>query len=302
MEAELELISPAKLNLFLHITGRRPDGYHELQTYFQLLDYGDTMRFRRTADATLTLMPSLPGLPDDSNLILRAARLLQDRCKITQGAHIDIEKRIPMGAGLGGGSSNAAATLLALNHLWQTGLNEPELLKLGLSLGADVPVFIKGQSAFAEGVGERLTSMNFKQLWFVVLKPECFVSTAQIFSDERLTRNTPAMRIAPASEGSPDSSGSQNAIYDWLSDSYRNDCEVCVSRLHPQIRDTLDWLRQHSQNGHARLTGTGACCFAWTESPDEAQELLNKASFRFNGFIAKGVHLSPAHQRLNEAR
>lgn len=302
MEAQLVLISPAKLNLFLHITGRRPDGYHELQTYFQLLDFGDTMRFRSIRESSLTLTPSLPDVPHDNNLIVRAARLLQQHTKTTHGAHIDIEKHIPMGAGLGGGSSNAATTLLALNHLWQTGLNETELLQLGLTLGADVPVFIKGHSAFAEGVGERLTSMNFKHFWFVVLKPDCSVSTAQIFSDQRLTRNTPAMRIAPASEGQPNSPDVQNPIHDWLSDQYRNDCEICVSGLYPQIRETLDWLHQNAKNGQARLTGTGACCFSWTESLEEAQELLNKADSRFNGFIAKGVDLSPAHQRLHEAR
>jgi 4-diphosphocytidyl-2-C-methyl-D-erythritol kinase len=296
MDTELSLIAPAKLNLFLHINGRRSDGYHELQTYFQLLDWGDRMRFTHLDRPGIELGTPLPGVPEDDNLIIRAARSLQGQGSSRQGVRIDIDKRIPMGGGLGGGSSNAATTLLALNQLWQCHLDVIELARIGRSLGADVPVFVHAHSAFAEGVGEKLTSMFFKQFWYLVLEPDCHVSTAEIFSDPRLTRNTQKITIAPASRGRP-----ADSDHDWLSGRFRNDCESLVRTRYPQIDEALIWLGRHSRHGQARLTGTGACCFTWTDTEQEAQQLLDLAGSRFRGFIAKGVHLSPAQQRLNEA-
>ncbi|TNE75156.1 MAG: 4-(cytidine 5'-diphospho)-2-C-methyl-D-erythritol kinase, partial [Gammaproteobacteria bacterium] len=242
----LTLPSPAKLNLFLHIVGRRPDGFHELQTLFQFLDYGDDITFTPARDKSgAWLEDSLPGVEDDDNLIIKAARAIENRTTSpAPGVSIRINKRLPMGGGLGGGSSNAATTLLALNHIWKTGLNTDELADIGLTLGADVPVFVRGHSAFGEGVGEQLTPANPPEDWFVVLKPDCEINTGKIFSEEGLTRNTPRITIAPAFEGD--------------ASRYRNDCEDVVRRLYPEVNQSLEWL---SQFGPARLTGTGACIF-----------------------------------------
>lgn len=281
----LELPAPAKLNLFLHITGRRQDGYHELQTAFQMLDYGDTLRFERTSDEQLSILPLMPGLPQEENLIFKAASLLAQYNTKKFGARIYLDKKLPMGGGVGGGSSDAATTLLALNFLWGCNLSKSTLGELGLQLGADVPVFINGKTAFAEGVGEQLFDLQTESKWYVVLAPNVHVSTAQIFSNELLTRDTPKMKIAPALEG--------QAL-----DKLRNDCEPLVAKLYPEIQETLDWLNLY---GNARLTGTGACCFCTLSSEAEARQVLNEANPKFKGFIAKGVQLSPAIQRLSEA-
>ena len=292
MDNSLSLISPAKLNLFLHITGRRrPDqefsGYHELQTVFQLLDRGDNMMFTATKkNSNITISPDIKDIKPEDNLVYKAAKLLQQKSKTTQGALIHLEKNLPMGGGVGGGSSNAATTLLALNHLWQTDINEHELAQLGAQLGADVPVFIYGKTAWAEGIGECITPIEIKQDWYLILTPDCHVSTAEIFSHEGLTRDTPKQRIAPALEGHIDKH-------------FKNDFEELVTKIYPQIREALNWL---SKYGHARLTGTGACCFCRFDSESTAQQVLNEAQSKFKGFIAKGVNLSPANQKLNEAK
>lgn len=281
----LTLPAPAKLNLFLHINGRRADGYHELQTAFQMLDFGDTLFFRRSNDGRISVQPDIPDLPLEQNLIYKAAQLLAPFNKQGFGAEITLEKNLPMGGGVGGGSSDAASTLLGLNFLWQCNLSLSKLCELGLQLGADVPVFINGKTAFAEGVGEQLSDLKTPPYWYVVLMPTAHVSTAQIFSNEVLTRDTPKMKIAPALEG--------QAL-----DKLRNDCEPLVAQLYPEVKDTLNWL---SQYGSARLTGTGACCFCALPTETEARQVLNEANPKFKGFIAKGVPLSPAIQRLREA-
>ena len=285
MVDQLTLLAPAKLNLFLHITGRRANGYHELQTVFQILDVGDTLEFTRTDSGDIRLTPEFVDLDIEDNLIFKAAKLLEPYREKNAGVDIVIDKKLPMGGGLGGGSSNAATTLLALNTLWKCKLSNKELAALGLSLGADVPVFVHGFTAFAEGIGEQLTPVQTPENWYVVLCPETHVSTAQIFSNEVLTRDTPKMKIAPALEG--------QAL-----DSFHNDCEPLVAQLYPDVQESIHWLSKH---GPAKLTGTGACCFCRLESETKARQVLNSASSKFKGFIAKGVQLSPALKRLNEA-
>ncbi|KEF31145.1 4-diphosphocytidyl-2-C-methyl-D-erythritol kinase [Marinobacter nitratireducens] len=281
----LTLPSPAKLNLFLHIVGRRPDGFHELQTLFQFLDYGDDITFTPARDKSgAWLEDSLPGVEDEDNLIIKAARAIENRTTSpTPGISIRINKRLPMGGGLGGGSSNAATTLLALNHIWKTGLNTDELADIGLTLGADVPVFVRGHSAFGEGVGEQLTPANPPEDWFVVLKPDCEINTGKIFSEEGLTRNTPRITIAPAFEGD--------------ASRYRNDCEDVVRRLYPEVNQSLEWL---SQFGPARLTGTGACIFGRFPTESAARIIWESKPSGITGFVAKGVNISPLHQKLTE--
>lgn len=278
------LPSPAKLNLFLHINGRRSDGYHELQTLFQFLDYGDDLHFSRRDDKQIVLSDPLPDVPDSDNLIIRAARLLQSVSQDpVAGATITLTKRLPMGGGLGGGSSNAATTLVGLNRLWQLKCSTDELAQLGLQLGADVPVFVRGYAAFGEGIGEKLTPAQPPEDWFVVLKPACNINTGLIFSQQGLTRDTPRIKIAPAFEG--DVSG------------YRNDCEDVVRRLYPEVSQSLDWL---SQFGPARLTGTGACIFGRFPTESKAQKVWASKPSGINGFVAKGVNTSPLYQKLTE--
>lgn len=280
----LTLPSPAKLNLFLHIIGRRDDGYHDLQTLFQFLDYGDEISLRLRDDHELHLTPSLPGVPDDSNLILRAARLLAEHAgRPLPGVDLSLSKRLPMGGGLGGGSSNAATTLLGLNHLWQLDCSIDQLADLGLRLGADVPVFVRGHAAWGEGVGERLTPAHPPEDWYLVLKPPCDINTGLIFSQQGLTRNTPGIKIAPAFEGD--------------ASRYRNDCEDVVCKLYPEVRESLEWLAQF---GPARLTGTGACIFGRFPTESKAQKVWASKPSGIDGFVARGVNLSPLHQKLTE--
>jgi 4-diphosphocytidyl-2-C-methyl-D-erythritol kinase len=275
----LTLISPAKLNLFLHVTGRRADGYHTLQTLFQLLDYGDTLHF---ADSpTLTLTPQLAGVAPEDNLIIRAARLLQRATGCSKGAAITLEKRLPLGGGIGGGSSNAATTLLALNTLWDLRLSLAELAELGLQLGADVPVFVRGRSAWAEGVGEHLESIDLVACNYLILVPPCQVSTAVIFSQQALTRNSSAITIAA-----------------FLREGGRNDCEAVVRQLYPEVAFALDWL---SNFAPARMTGTGACVFARFAERGAANAVLQQLPAGYSGFVAQGVNLSPVHRTLGLA-
>jgi len=306
MDSSLNLTSPAKLNLFLHINGRRGpndehSGYHELQTVFQILDRGDEMFFTQANEPEITITPELDGLKVEDNLIYRAAILLKEAALLfgaqptsTFGARIHIDKYLPMGGGVGGGSSNAATTLIALNHIWQLDFSEDQLAKLGAKLGADVPVFVRGHSAWAEGIGDELSPIELPENWYLILTPKCHISTIEIFSHERLTRDTPKQRIAPALEGQAQTNSN---IY--CDGNYHNDCEALVSELNPEIREALNWLNQY---GEGRLTGTGACCFSRFDTEAEAKQVLNEAQSKFKGFIAKGVNLSPAIQRLNEAK
>lgn len=273
--ARLTLKSPAKLNLFLHITGRRPDGYHELQTLFQLLDLCDTLEFTVTATpGLLSFHCTDPLMPLQNNLVLRAARLLREHCRLPQAsAAITLHKQIPSGAGLGGGSSNAAITLLGLNRLWKTGLDKRQLCALGLQLGADVPLFITGRSALATGIGEQLRAVDLAPTVYLVIWPGISVSTAEIFSRPELTRNTPAIRIA-----------------DFLAGGGRNDCEPVVRQLYPPVNEALEWLGRF---GPARMTGTGSCVFAPFKTRREAAAALKELPANFRGYIARGCNRLP---------
>ena len=270
MSSTLSVLSPAKLNLFLHITGRRKNGYHELQTVFQLLDWGDGLTFTPNDSAAITLESNPTDIPLEDNLIIRAARLLQ---RGDLGAHITVDKRIPTGAGLGGGSSNAASTLLALNHLWDLQLTREQLQTIGAGLGADVPVFVGARSAWAEGVGEILTPVELAQRWYLILVPDCHVSTAQIFSHRQLTRNTIPIKMATFFEGES-----------------RNDCQQLVRRLYPQVDKALKMLDNF---GEARLTGTGACAFISFENATEAESVRNELPGEWTSILAKGVNSLP---------
>ena len=272
----LSVAAPAKLNLFLHITGRRPDGYHELQTLFQLLDFGDTLHFEATDDGELVLDGPDLGIAAADNLILRAARLLQ--ADPADGARIRLEKRIPAGGGLGGGSSDAASTLLALNHLWQLGHSNEALQLMGRELGADVPVFVAGHSAWAEGIGERLTPVDLPERWYLVISPDCHVATGEIFSRPELTRNTPPITIAAFFTGDS-----------------RNDCQPVVRDLYPEVDNALIWLEK---TGDARLTGTGACVFASFHSRAQAEAVQQQMPAGWGGFVARGVNRSPVLEQL----
>ena len=268
-------LAPAKLNLFLHITGRREDGYHELQTLFQLLDFGDQMSFEASDDGILSLhLNSSAELstdtPLDNNLVTRAAQLLRHEAgNPLLGASISLEKRLPSGAGLGGGSSNAATCLLALNRLWETNLSTDTLCEIGVKLGADVPVFIRGKSAWAEGIGERLSPVELGDSWYLVVSPKCSVSTAAIFCHEHLTRNSQAIKMA-----------------DFLAGSARNDCESVTRKLHPEVDQAFEILAQFAD---FRMTGTGSSLFARFETETEARKVRDALPDNLPGFVARGI-------------
>ncbi len=265
--------APAKLNLFLHITGRRADGYHLLQTVFRFIDYGDALHFTLRSDGQIVLTQTLPGVPVEQDLCYRAARLLQASTGTTQGVEIMLEKRLPLGGGLGGGSSDAATTLIALNRLWGTGLSRAELMALGLKLGADVPVFIFGDNAWAEGVGETLTPIALEPAWYVVLVPPVSVATAEVFSAPELTRNTLPVTIPAFSAGQ-----------------IHNDLEPVVTGRYPSVARHLEWLRQY---GVARMTGSGACVFAAFAAEQAAREVLADKPAWIEGFVARGLDHHP---------
>jgi 4-diphosphocytidyl-2-C-methyl-D-erythritol kinase len=280
--SETQWPAPAKLNLFLHVTGRRPDGYHELQTLFQLIDLCDTVAIRVGDDGRIERPSGPVGVDPDSDLTVRAAKALQGATGCRMGASIRITKRIPMGGGLGGGSSDAATVLLALNHLWQCGLSVDELAGLGLPLGADVPVFVRGSSAWAEGVGERLEPVELPERWYVVIHPGVAVPTKDVFQSPELTRNTPVITIR-AFFGPGGLAGS------------RNDCEPVARALYPEVADALSWLEKFAP---ARLTGTGSCIFAAFGSAIEAERVAARAPDRWRAFVARGLNVSPVHGRL----
>ncbi|MFZ1181377.1 MAG: 4-(cytidine 5'-diphospho)-2-C-methyl-D-erythritol kinase [Herbaspirillum sp.] len=272
--------APAKLNLFLHVTGRRDDGYHLLQTVFQLLDRNDTLDFSIHDNAQIRRTNDIPGIAADSDLVVRAARLLQTAGKTRLGADITVHKRLPVGGGLGGGSSDAATTLLVLNHLWQTGLTRAQLMALGLQLGADVPFFLFGSNAFAEGIGEKLIALKTADRWFVVLEPGVSVPTATIFSSPELTRNTKIVRMTDFLEA-----------YDFLgSDFGKNDLEVVAARKFPPVAEASEWLRTF---GNARMTGSGACVFCSFEHEYQADEVLKQLPSRWTGWKARAMQEHP---------
>ena len=276
--------SPAKLNLFLYITGQRTDGYHSLQTLFQFLDYGDTIDIALRGDGEIRLLTPVEGVAHEDNLIVRAARLLMkvasesNRLPNGSGADISIDKRLPMGGGLGGGSSNASTVLVALNHLWQCGLSIDELAALGLTLGADVPVFVRGHAAFAEGVGEILTPVEPEEKWYLVAHPGVSIPTPMIFNDPDLPRNTP-----------------KRSIKTLLKCEFGNDCEVIARKRFREVDAALSWLLEYAPS---RLTGTGACVFAEFDTESRARQVLEQAPEWLKGFVAKGVNLSPLHRAL----
>lgn len=265
--------APAKLNLFLHITGRRADGYHLLQSVFQFLDYSDELSFAPRRDGRVRRVNVLAGVAEADDLTLRAARILQQFSGTTQGADIRIHKRLPMGGGLGGGSSDAATALVALNRLWGLGLSVDRLAGLALELGADVPVFVRGQAAWAEGVGERLTPIDLPEPWFVVIIPPCHVPTAEIFAAPELTRDAQSIKI-PA----------------FLDGQGSNVCEVVVRKRYPEVDKALNWLAQYSQS---RMSGTGSCVFAPFADEAYARRVLQQLPDAWRGFVAKGMNRSP---------
>jgi 4-diphosphocytidyl-2-C-methyl-D-erythritol kinase len=270
--------APAKLNRFLHIVGRRGDGYHLLQTLFQFLDYGDELTFELRADARIERCGDIPGVAADADLSVRAARLLQTTCGIASGVTIHIDKRLPLGGGLGGGSSDAATALVALNHYWRTGLTLQELAELGLRLGADVPVFVHGRTAWAEGIGEKLTPVELGETWFVVLAPPCQVATSAIFGDPKLTRDSEPITIS-----------------DFIAGRTGNDCAAVVYRRYPAIAAAAAWLSDFAE---ARLTGTGACVFAAFPERLAAQQVIARLPAELSGFVARGLDHSPLRTRL----
>ncbi|PCJ14447.1 MAG: 4-(cytidine 5'-diphospho)-2-C-methyl-D-erythritol kinase [Gammaproteobacteria bacterium] len=276
----LHLPSPAKLNLFLHVLGRRNDGYHNLQTLFQFLDYSDEMVFTATDQPDISLTTVFPGLASQDNLIYKAAVALQQHTDCQQGAVISIEKKLPMGGGLGGGSSNAATTLLGLNKLWKTHCSIEELSKIGVILGADVPVFIQGQSAWAEGIGEQLKPVKVPEPWFLVLTPNCHVDTGEIFRNKHLTRDTSPIRIAA-----------------FLTKGGKNDLQDVVCNRYPEVRRALNLLGKF---GDAKMTGSGSCVFCSFNSETEAQNVYHQIQHEFNGFIAKGHNFSITHRALEK--
>ncbi len=270
--------APAKINLFLHIVGRREDGYHLLQTVFQFLDYGDRLWFDLREDGQICRLTEVAGVPESEDLVVRAARSLQQAASSSLGVAIRIEKNLPMGGGLGGGSSDAATVLVALNQLWGLGLSIDQLAELGLALGADVPVFVRGYAAWAEGIGEKLTPIELPAPWFLVIHPQCHVVTAELFSDSELTRDVQSIKMSA-----------------FLAGHVTNVFEPVVRKRHQQVDKALNWL---SKFGIAKMSGSGACVFAAFANKKEAQAVLQELPDEWQGFVAKGMNRSPLVDRL----
>lgn len=272
--------APGKLNLFLHVLGRRDDGMHELQTVFRLIDRQDRVGIRVRAEGEIRCDPPLPGVEPEDDLCVRAARLLKTATGTALGAELYVEKNLPLGGGLGGGSSDAATVLLVLNRFWHTGLSRAALMQLGIRLGADVPLFVFGQNALGEGLGERLTALPLPSAWYLVLVPPVNVATASIFCDNALTRNTKALKIPPFFRGLG-----------------KNDLEAVAVPRHPEIGTHLEWLRMHGCE--ARMTGSGGCVFAEFESGAEARALLAELPGSMQGFVTRGLEHHPLHDWAN---
>lgn len=271
--------APGKLNLFLHITGQRADGYHTLQTIFQFIELSDYLRITTNETGKISTCHQYDDILPHADLTLRAARLLQSKTDCQQGAEIELIKNLPVGAGIGGGSSDAATVLLVLNHLWGTRLPNEALAGLGLQLGADVPVFVHGKACWAEGVGEHFKDVEIPQPIYLLIYPKVHVSTADIFAAEELTRNTPPIRIA-----------------DFLAGQAGNDCEAVVRKKAPQVDAAMNWLGQFSR---PRLTGTGACVFAEFASEHEAQKVAGQCTNDWQTFVTQGYNRSPLHRMLD---
>lgn len=274
--------SPAKLNLFLHINGRNANGYHELQSLFQILDVGDDLAFEVTQSPQIDLKTPIEGVPSANNLIVKAALLLQQHTRSQLGCNIWLKKRLPMGGGIGGGSSNAATVLVALNYLWNCQLDKEELSALGLQLGADVPIFVSGRTAFAEGVGEKIYPIDLQSQTYLVVFPNCHVSTADIFQAEELPRNTPKIQFEQYS----------------FEDTH-NDCEKVVCNRHPEVANILHRLLEYAPS---RMTGTGACLFAVFDDAEKAKKLMEKLPENYTSFVSKGVNLSPLQVKLESLK
>ena len=286
-------LAPAKINLFLHITGQRADGYHLLQTVFRLLDFYDTIQLKPTPDSAIKRVNDISGVPAEQDLCVRAAKLLQQYSQCTMGVEIMVEKRIPMGGGLGGGSSDAATVLMALNRLWQLNLSRAELLSLGLKLGADVPFFIYGTNAWAEGVGEQLQTISLKEAYYLVLTPNVHVSTAQIFANKQLTKNAIPKTMSDFSRAS--NSVVPNSANDNSNTEFTNHLEKVVCNDYPAVSACLTWLKQF---GDARMSGSGASVFLEVANEKIANEIWQQKpkellGFSVQGFVAKGLNQHP---------
>jgi 4-diphosphocytidyl-2-C-methyl-D-erythritol kinase len=281
-------LAPAKINLFLHIVGQRADGYHLLQTVFRLLDYYDTIYLKPTDSKQIKRANDVPGVPEDNDLCIRAARLLQQHTSCTRGVEIQVEKNIPMGGGLGGGSSDAATVLLALNRLWGLNLSRKELLDLGLKLGADVPFFIYGTNAWAEGVGEQLQAIDLRESYYVVLTPHVHVSTAQIFANKQLTKDSNPQIMSTFSRVAQTSTG--NSAGSNINPEFTNSLEKVVCSLYPEVANCLTWLKQY---GDARMSGSGASVFLEVADLEAANRICNMKPENIRGFVAKGLNQHP---------
>ncbi|MDP2153899.1 MAG: 4-(cytidine 5'-diphospho)-2-C-methyl-D-erythritol kinase [Methylotenera sp.] len=284
-------LAPAKINLFLHITGQRDDGYHLLQTVFRLLDYYDTIHLKTTNTSTIKRVNDVAGVPEANDLCVRAAQLLQRHTGCQLGAEILVDKKISMGGGLGGGSSDAATVLLALNQRWQLNLPREELLKLGLQLGADVPFFIYGSNAWAEGVGEQLQAISLHNAYYVVLTPNVHVSTAQIFSNNQLTKNAIPKKIAAFSEIAKLST--ENSALVNIHDGFTNQLEKVVCSIYPEVKACLGWLKQY---GDARMSGSGASVFLEVTDQETANSIYQQKPKEYFGFVAKGLNQHPFYK------
>ncbi|MBU2871191.1 4-(cytidine 5'-diphospho)-2-C-methyl-D-erythritol kinase [Colwellia sp. E2M01] len=273
-----EFPAPAKINLFLHIVGQREDGYHNLETLFQFINHSDTLTLTVTENSNINLLTPIAGVKNEDNLIVKAARLLKNKTNASLGVEISINKILPMGGGLGGGSSNAATILVALNTLWQCDLSLDELAELGLSLGADVPIFVHGFSAFAQGVGEKLTAIEPLESWYLITKPECSISTQQVFTAKDLPRNTKHLP----------STAFKNK--DFMTNEFHNDCQTLVIKDYPEVAKLLAWLVEYAPS---RMTGTGASVFSRFSSQEEAQALQAKLPQGISSFVAQGLNKSP---------
>lgn len=279
MADSLKLSAPGKLNLFLLVLGQLPDGYHRIQTLFQLVDRCDELEFSHSRDGEINLVGDLEDLLHVDNLIYRSADLLQKAVGIQRGVTISVTKRLPSGGGMGGGSSDAATTLVGLNKLWQLGLSVDELVALGAQIGADVPVFVRGKTAWGEGIGDQLSALELAPKWYLVIVPECHVSTAEIFQHKQLTRNSSAITIA-----------------DFLRQGAGNDCEAVVRSLYREVDNALKWL---SRWAPARMTGTGSCVFAGFDDRAAADKILSTMPKQWEGFVTRGINDSPLHLRLD---
>src|SRR6266481_615595 len=295
MTQTLSCSAPAKLNLFLHVIGRRADGYHLLQTLFRFVDLHDTLHFSLRADGAVRRTNTVEGVAEEQDLCVRAARLLQSETGCTLGVDIEIEKRIPIGGGLGGGSSDAATTLIALNRLWSLGISRARLMRLGLRLGADVPVFVFGQNAFAEGVGEELQAYSLPAAWYVILYPPVQVPTARIFAHPELTRDTLSITMRALSMGHIDGFGQLSGSP--LVERLHNDLQAVVCQLYPEVAQHITWL---SQFGDAKMTGSGACVFAGFANQAQAEAVLNQLPQEMRSVVAQGLTKHLLHDWVSD--